>query len=375
MRAKILTVAIAAAMAASAGISHAQQASLAAVFTQQPERERPKLAVYVFGADDPAINKAMATRLIAELANTGRYHTAENYREFFNQAAAEQQKGGAPLISFKQLKSIGQRFRVEYVCVAEIIIVSGVRQVSAYILNTGNGGIVAMGGGNAALKTFADLTVASEQIVRAMFKNAPPPEYASYSPTSVSAASPMLAGMNAPSALAEFTDSRDGKIYKTVNIGGKTWMAQNLNYRTQFGSWCYGNDNSGCNGYGRLYDWNAAERVCPSGWHLPSRQEWDGLVAAAGDTAAGRRLKSASGWSIGGGGLDEYDFSALPGGNRNTAGDFHGAGGNGYWWTGNMNASNSAYYRYMHHNIDSVGEHSENEGIGFSVRCVQDARP
>ena len=107
------------------------------------------------------------------------------------------------------------------------------------------------------------------------------------------------------------TDSRDGKTYKTVTIGYQTWMAENLNYVTP-GSFCYKDDDSYCDKYGRLYPMGNA---CPSGWHLPSSLEWDELiVAVGGDSIAGKMLKSTSGWFNGQNGTDAYGFSALPAG-------------------------------------------------------------
>jgi uncharacterized protein (TIGR02145 family) len=170
--------------------------------------------------------------------------------------------------------------------------------------------------------------------------------------------------------------SYGGRTYKTVVIGGKRWMAENLNYVPGSGnSRCYNNDNSNCNQYGRLYDWATAGRVCPTGWHLPSSAEWGALAIAAGGTGtggpAGTKLKSRSGWNSNGNGTDDYGFSALPGGLRFPDGDFSGAGYSGYWWTANENGNDYAHTRSMHYYDGKVGVDASVKGYAMSVRCLE----
>jgi len=368
------------------------QQPVASAQQPQPMHERPKIAVYVFGAEDPALNKAMATRLVPALSNSGRYQVAQNYKEFFELATEEQQKGGAASMKTEQIKTLGKQFDVEYVCVAEITTALGEKQVSAHILNVETAEITATGVADVPLKTSADLTAAAEQIVGMMFKNMPmPAEVLPPAPVAVSPPPPPQPEIVVPQTTNQsskltyqqskaddsgmLTDDRDGKRYKTVVIGGKKWMAENLNYYPQSGkSWCYDNDNSNCGKYGRLYDWNTAKTVCPSGFHLPSREEWNNLVSTVGGNKfAGKKLQARSGWKKGKG-TDEYGLSTLPGGSRNSNGGFRGAGNYGYWWTATERGSGS-YYRSMSHSSGSVIEGNYNKNNGYSVRCVNNDAP
>ncbi|MCL2182753.1 MAG: InlB B-repeat-containing protein [Chitinispirillia bacterium] len=180
------------------------------------------------------------------------------------------------------------------------------------------------------------------------------------------------------SVTGSFTDNRDGKSYRTVKIGGNVWMAENLNTRDHIwgDSWCYDNDNSNCEKYGRLYDWEAAVRdACPVGWRLPDNQDWNDLVETAGGyITAGNRLKSQTDWVEYSGisSTDEYGFSALPGGSRDPRGNFHNAGSYGYWWSATEYGTTLAWYRRMYYNYDYVNEDSNDKSNGFSVRCVED---
>jgi len=165
------------------------------------------------------------------------------------------------------------------------------------------------------------------------------------------------------------------RIYKSVVIGGKTWMRENLNYSTG-NSWCYDDNPSNCARYGRLYDWETAKRACPAGWHLPSSQEWKDLVRAAGDYyIAGKRLKSRTGWNYYYSdyvGTDEFGFSALPGGYFYN-GYYYDAGNIGLWWTATDDGySDGAYVWVMHYSANDISEAYDNKNQGYSVRCVHD---
>lgn len=79
-----------------------------------------------------------------------------------------------------------------------------------------------------------------------------------------------------------FEDDRDSSEYRWVKMkDGKIWMAENLQFKMD-SSFCYLNQDSFCQKYGRLYTWEAAILACPKGWHLPSDQEWWDMLEPLG---------------------------------------------------------------------------------------------
>ncbi len=166
-------------------------------------------------------------------------------------------------------------------------------------------------------------------------------------------------------------DLRDFQIYKTVKIGTQIWMAENLNYKTEMSN-CYNNDTASCSKYGRLYKWDVALAACPNGWHLPTKAEFETLFdAVGGKEAAGRMLKSISGWRGDGNGTDAFGFSALPAGNYNH-GSFYGDGRYANFWSSTENLSNDVYYMYLDYHYDVAYLESRYKNYGFSVRCLRD---
>ncbi len=78
--------------------------------------------------------------------------------------------------------------------------------------------------------------------------------------------------------MKSFTDLRDSKIYQTVQIGNQLWLAENLAFRLEENCWTYSNNPKNVKTYGYLYDWEAAQKACPPGWHVPTEAEWTTLI-------------------------------------------------------------------------------------------------
>ena len=208
----------------------------------------------------------------------------------------------------------------------------------------------------------------------------------------------------------------NGHTYSVVEIGDQCWFAENVRTTTYQngdaipagltdGQWTttnsgatavYGEGSSFCYNdspdidacdeaqsleeYGRLYNWYAvddARGLCPSGWHVPTDEEWTDLenyITSQGFSGTeGTALKSQNGWNQSGNGTDDFGFSALPGGGRNNSnGDFYNAGLRGYWWSSSPSGGD-AWYRYLNDYGPGIVRNDFLPRYGFSVRCLRDA--
>ena len=178
-------------------------------------------------------------------------------------------------------------------------------------------------------------------------------------------------------AVDTFTDNRDGRTYRTVKIGSLTWMVENLNF-VMDSSVCYDNDESNCQKYGRLYNWETAMKACPAGWRLSSDEDWVNLALAAAGKCngrvhwkiAGKKLKSKTNWSDwGGNGTDDYGFSALPGGLGDFDSSFSYAGNIGYWWSATESDATSANFWDISRGLDREDDKKTRLRC---VRCVRE---
>jgi uncharacterized protein (TIGR02145 family) len=212
----------------------------------------------------------------------------------------------------------------------------------------------------------------------------------------------------------------DGNVYHTVTIGTQVWMAENLKvtrYRNgdvigtttpamldisnETGpkyQWAYDGDENNVDTYGRLYTWyaiNDSRNICPTGWHVPTFDEWttlgnylianeynyDGLLE--GNKYA-KSLASQSGWALSSieGAIGNIDyptkknitgFTALPGGMR-TNFSFEGIGSGGIWWSLTPDASYPVahIFELFHSENDAKIQHNALMGYGLSMRCLRD---
>lgn len=192
-----------------------------------------------------------------------------------------------------------------------------------------------------------------------------------------------------------------GQVYNTIKIGTQCWMRENLNagiftISTSTGSvhsdlsdneliekYCYDNQLKNCDKYGGLYDWNemmnysdssGAKGICPSGWHIPTDQDFYEL-----ERWIDRQIPDpdSSGWR----GLDAgrnlmkgytSGFDALFGGMRYFDGTFQNKDNASFFWTSSETSTFHVYYRSIYTLFNEVyRNHYTVKESAFSVRCIK----
>ena len=205
-------------------------------------------------------------------------------------------------------------------------------------------------------------------------------------------------------------DTRDNKSYKTVQIGTQTWMAENLNIGTRIDGvatqsdndiiekHCYDDDINNCNTYGGIYLWDemmqyvttsGTQGICPTGWHLPTDEEWKTLEMQLGMTQTqadgsgfrgtdqGSQLAgNESLWTDGNldqsGVFESSGFGVLPGGIRLANGSFDSQSISAFFWSSTTVVSGYPWGRFLRNNNILINRLAESKSFSYSVRCMKD---
>jgi uncharacterized protein (TIGR02145 family) len=192
----------------------------------------------------------------------------------------------------------------------------------------------------------------------------------------------------------------DSNFYKSVSIDycGE-WMASNLktsHYRNgdtifsgidtnditgipspKFFFYPNGDSINNLKKYGRLYTYHVVEDgrgLCPTGWHIPTKSEFDSLTKyTGGQETGGGKLKSTSYWlSPNTGADDESLFSALPAGFRQPQKVYNEVGKSGIWWTNTADTANRVWTYYLKYTYSTIFRAPKEKNFSYSVRCKRD---
>lgn len=200
----------------------------------------------------------------------------------------------------------------------------------------------------------------------------------------------------------------DGNVYKTIEIGTQTWMAENLrttryndnteialvtdnkeweNLKTAAYCWYEKNEEVYKDLYGGYYNGYAVitEKLCPDGWHVPSNDEWltlgNYLGVSTGDRGTDEALKlKESGnhnWYLADNinGTNDTGFTGLPGGFRMgyDGGNIGAEGYVAFWWSsGGYPKSDWLFDRWILFNQTDLKQDSRILTTGMNVRCIRD---
>jgi uncharacterized protein (TIGR02145 family) len=195
----------------------------------------------------------------------------------------------------------------------------------------------------------------------------------------------------------------DGNIYKTITIGTQVWLKENLkttrynngkaiplitedkawgeSRMSEQSAYCWYNNDTGIykSTYGALYNCFTVDQgnLCPTGWHVPSDEEWTTLINFIGGYSTGGGILKETGyihWDVPNIGATNYwGFTAVPGGYRFADGKFFGISSVAHWWS----ASDTEYddigsFFYVSFNGAYISLSQQLKVYGFSVRCIMD---
>lgn len=205
-----------------------------------------------------------------------------------------------------------------------------------------------------------------------------------------------------------FTDARDSHHYPWVQIGDQVWMAANLSYlpsvspsssRSDSIALYYVYDNQSTDlltvnalsnyiTYGVLYNWEAAKTACPSGWHLPSDEEWKVLEKTLGMTdsdvndwdwrksgVVGDQLKETgtSHWQdLNEAASNSSGLTVIPGGWLKSQSEFVNLGLSARFWSSTDYGESLAWFRGLFYDYNGVQRYGDYRRSGLSVRCIRD---
>ncbi len=216
-------------------------------------------------------------------------------------------------------------------------------------------------------------------------------------------------------AVGSVTDI-DGNIYQTIVIGGQEWMMENLRvsryrngdsiatgfsnpewqflYGTEIAAYAVLDDEeSNAEIYGYLYNgcaFNSGKKLAPTGWHIPTDDEWKELELYLGmsqeevDLGDGFRGTNEGSKIAGNADLwysgelennNEFGlsgFTALPGGHRSIYGQYSNGGEEGHFWSSTQAGDYGVPFRMLTRDNSKIYRYVENKYAGLSVRCVRD---
>jgi uncharacterized protein (TIGR02145 family) len=200
---------------------------------------------------------------------------------------------------------------------------------------------------------------------------------------------------NPPGPVTDF----EGNSYKTELIGDQVWMAENLktstladgteipevrdatdwNELTTPGRCWYNNDGAANKDvYGALYNYYAVNsgKLCPAGWHVPSKDEWQKLREALGDTLTGGGKLKEEGtehWKTPNtGAVNSTGFTALPAGIRYFEGTFNSVTFFTSFWSSTESDNDKSWYLSLYYSDAVAAMNNTSKKDGFSVRCIKD---